>query len=128
MLATLADKPFDSEEWVYETKWDGFRLIAEVERDSVRLYSRNGIEVTEGVMAKLASGFYYSGKRTREWLKFKVMNEQEVVAIPPRGVRANTSAPSYSQCVNPRRGSTWGTREQVLTKRRFECFTTRCSL
>ena len=23
MLATLVDKPFDSKEWVYETKWDG---------------------------------------------------------------------------------------------------------
>ena len=46
VLATLADKPFDSEEWVYETKWDGFRLIAEVKRDSVRLYWRIGIEVT----------------------------------------------------------------------------------
>ena len=30
MLATLADKPFDSKEWVYETKWDGFRVIAEM--------------------------------------------------------------------------------------------------
>ncbi len=46
MLATIADKPFDSKEWVYETKWDGFRLIAEVKRGSVRLFSRNGIEVT----------------------------------------------------------------------------------
>jgi ATP dependent DNA ligase domain len=46
MRATPADKPFDGEEWVYETKWDGFRLITEVKRDSVRLYSRNGIEVT----------------------------------------------------------------------------------
>jgi bifunctional non-homologous end joining protein LigD len=188
MLATLADKPFDSEQWVYETKWDGFRLIAEVKRGSVRLFSRNGIDVTarypaiaqalrsimepcvldgelvaldakgrshfqllqnalrdgrtrlqycvfdllflgaqdlrrqqlverkrllkqmlprtellrysehvkeegialfekakqaglEGVMAKLASGLYYSGKRTREWLKFKAMNEQEVVIV-----------------------------------------------
>jgi len=188
MLATLADKPFDSTEWVYETKWDGFRLIAEVKRGSVRLFSRNGIEVTarypaiaqalrpivepcvidgelvaldtkgrshfqllqnamrdektrlqycvfdllflgtedvrhkpllerkrllkqmlprtkllrysehiqekgialfeqakqaglEGVMAKLASGLYSSGKRTREWLKFKAMNEQEVVIV-----------------------------------------------
>src|SRR6267378_2975342 len=188
MLATLADKPFDSTEWVYETKWDGFRLIAEVKRGSVRLFSRNGIEVTarypaiaqalrpivepcvidgelvaldtkgrshfqllqnamrdektrlqycvfdllflgtedvrhkpllerkrllkqmlprtkllrysehiqekgialfeqakqaglEGVMAKLASGLYSSGKRTREWLKFKAMNEQEVVVV-----------------------------------------------
>jgi bifunctional non-homologous end joining protein LigD len=188
MLATLADKPFDSKEWVYETKWDGFRLIAEVKRGSVRLFSRNGVEVTarypaiahalrsivepcvidgelvaldtkgrshfqllqnalrdertrlqycvfdllffgaedlrrkpllerkrllkqmlprikllrysehikeegialfekakqaglEGVMAKLASGLYNSGKRTREWLKFKAMNEQEVVVV-----------------------------------------------
>jgi ATP-dependent DNA ligase len=45
MLATLADKPFDSKEWVYETKWDGFRLIAELRRGSVRLFSRNGIDV-----------------------------------------------------------------------------------
>src|SRR5467141_98746 len=188
MLATIADKPFDSKEWVYETKWDGFRLIAEMKRGAVRLFSRNGIEVTarypaiaqalrpivepcvidgelvaldtkgrshfqllqnamrdektrlqycvfdllflgtedvrhkpllerkrllkqmlprtkllrysehiqekgialfeqakqaglEGVMAKLASGLYSSGKRTREWLKFKAMNEQEVVVV-----------------------------------------------
>jgi hypothetical protein len=45
-LATLVDQPFDSNDWLYETKWDGFRLIAEVRRDSVRLFSRNGIEVT----------------------------------------------------------------------------------
>jgi bifunctional non-homologous end joining protein LigD len=46
MLATLVDQPFDSKGWVYETKWDGFRLVAEVSRDSVRIFSRNGIEVT----------------------------------------------------------------------------------
>jgi len=188
MLATLVDKPFDSKDWVYETKWDGFRMIAEVNRDSVRLFSRNGVEITarypaiaqalraitepcvidgelvaldaqgrsrfqllqnalrdertrlqycvfdilflggtdvrgeplverkrllkqvlpytsllrysehikekgialfkkakqaglEGVMAKRAAGLYYSGKRTREWLKFKAVNEQEVVIV-----------------------------------------------
>lgn len=32
MLATLVDQPFDSTDWVYETKWDGFRLVAEVSR------------------------------------------------------------------------------------------------
>ena len=46
MLATLVDQPFDSKDWVYETKWDGFRLVAEVGRGSVRLFSCNGIEVT----------------------------------------------------------------------------------
>ena len=27
MLATLTDKPFDDPDWVFETKWDGFRAI-----------------------------------------------------------------------------------------------------
>jgi bifunctional non-homologous end joining protein LigD len=32
MLATLIDAPFDSRDWVFETKWDGFRLVARIER------------------------------------------------------------------------------------------------
>ena len=35
----------------------------------------------EGVMAKLASGGYHSGQRTREWLKVKASQEQEVVIV-----------------------------------------------
>jgi bifunctional non-homologous end joining protein LigD len=35
----------------------------------------------EGVIAKRAAGLYYSGKRTREWLKFKAVREQEVVIV-----------------------------------------------
>ena len=186
MLATLVDEPFDDKEWVFETKWDGFRLITEKRGNTVRLWSRNGIDVTsryavllpalqkidgscvidgelcaldaqgrsrfqllqnalnktakllyvvfdapfvggdirqkpllerkkllkallprepllrysehvakfgkrefakaqraheEGVIAKRAAGFYYSGKRTREWLKFKAVHEQEVVIV-----------------------------------------------
>lgn len=41
MLAFLTDKPFDNEDWLFETKWDGFRCIAEMEYDHVELYSRN---------------------------------------------------------------------------------------
>jgi bifunctional non-homologous end joining protein LigD len=47
MLATLIDKPFDDKAWVFETKWDGFRMIAEIKRGKVTLYSRNGTVVTE---------------------------------------------------------------------------------
>ena len=43
MLATLVNEPFDEKEWVFETKWDGFRLITEKRGDAVRLWSRNGI-------------------------------------------------------------------------------------
>ena len=32
-------------------------------------------------MAKLASGRYHSGQRTREWLKVKASQEQEVVIV-----------------------------------------------
>jgi bifunctional non-homologous end joining protein LigD len=35
----------------------------------------------EGVIAKRAAGLYCSGKRTREWLKFKAVHEQEVVIV-----------------------------------------------
>jgi bifunctional non-homologous end joining protein LigD len=196
MLATLVDEPFDDKKWVFETKWDGFRLVAEKRDDTLRLWSRNGIDVTkryqvllpavqkiegscvldgelcaldaqgrsrfqllqnalnkkakllyvvfdavyadrndirqkpllerkeilrtllprepllhysehvaefgkrefakaqraheEGVIAKRAAGLYYSGKRTREWLKFKAVHEQEVVIVgytEPRGSR-----------------------------------------
>jgi bifunctional non-homologous end joining protein LigD len=46
MLVTLVDAPFDDKTWVFETKWDGFRLITENRGDTVRLWSRNGIDVT----------------------------------------------------------------------------------
>ena len=187
MLATLVDAPFDDKGWIFETKWDGFRLITEKRDRKVTLWSRNGIDVTktydlllpalekiegscvidgelcaldghgrsrfqllqnalnkqarllyvvfdalftngndirkkpllerkkilkallprdpllrysehvsesgrrefakaqraheEGVIAKRAASLYYSGKRTREWLKFKAVREQEVVVV-----------------------------------------------
>ena len=46
MLATLVDEPFDDKAWVFETKWDGFRLITEKRGDTVSLWSRNGIDAT----------------------------------------------------------------------------------
>ncbi len=43
MLAKETKDPFDNEEWLFEIKWDGYRAIAEVKNDNVKLYSRNGI-------------------------------------------------------------------------------------
>ena len=185
MLATLIDAPFNDPKWLFEVKWDGFRIIAKVERGNTALYSRGGKRITtdyptiaaalatirhravldgelvaldekgrsrfqllqnarrskvrlryyvfdlmsidgkdvrgrplierkrllrsilpksaairfsrhirkngigyfraaergglEGIMAKRAESHYYSGKRTREWLKIKTSKRQEVV-------------------------------------------------
>ncbi|WP_242686168.1 ATP-dependent DNA ligase [Aeromicrobium sp. IC_218] len=48
MLATLA-KPGavdDDHEWAFEMKWDGYRIVASVDGDAVRLTSRNGKDYT----------------------------------------------------------------------------------
>lgn len=47
MLATLTESAFDGDEWIFETKWDGFRMMAEVTNGAVTLYSRNGTAVTD---------------------------------------------------------------------------------
>ena len=37
MLATLADRPFDDPDWLFEIKWDGYRVEAVVADGKVRL-------------------------------------------------------------------------------------------
>jgi bifunctional non-homologous end joining protein LigD len=50
MLATLIDAPFDDPDWIFETKWDGFRIIAKAARGAAALYSRNGNNVTKNYL------------------------------------------------------------------------------
>jgi ATP-dependent DNA ligase len=42
MLATLTDAPFDDKGWIFEDKYDGFRMVAKTDGGKVTLYSRNG--------------------------------------------------------------------------------------
>ncbi|MCW4355890.1 ATP-dependent DNA ligase [Hoyosella sp. YIM 151337] len=47
MLAkSAAITGLDSAEWAFEGKWDGYRAIAEVGADGVRLLSRSGLDIT----------------------------------------------------------------------------------
>ncbi len=46
MLATSIDAPFDSPDWLFEIKWDGYRAIAFLEKNLIRLVSRNQNDLT----------------------------------------------------------------------------------
>src|SRR5438045_3900074 len=46
MLATLVDDPFSDPDWIFETKWDGFRSICFIDGGKTRFVSRNQLEMT----------------------------------------------------------------------------------
>lgn len=45
-LATRVEKPPAGDAWIHEIKYDGYRLQAAVSGESVRLYTRNGLDWT----------------------------------------------------------------------------------
>jgi len=42
MLATPAKKIFNDPEWIFELKWDGYRMLSHIMAANVSMYSRNG--------------------------------------------------------------------------------------
>ena len=77
MLATLVDKPFNSKEWIFEIKWDGYRAIAECNFNEIKLYSRNSISFNKNfpeVVESLRS------------LGLQAVLDGEVVAVDERGM------------------------------------------
>ena len=54
-LATLVDAPPEGGQWLHEIKYDGYRLLAFLEQDDVKLYTRNGNDWTRRFPAVRAS-------------------------------------------------------------------------
>jgi bifunctional non-homologous end joining protein LigD len=77
MLATLTDAPFDDPGWVFEDKYDGFRMIAEIKNGKVALYSRNG---------KIISRNYIEIAKALEGVEADAVIDGELVAIGKDGV------------------------------------------
>ena len=76
MLATLTDKPFHDPDWVFETKWDGFRAIAVARPGHASLYSRN----LNDILRK-----YPSVCQALARIKHEAVLDGELVALDERG-------------------------------------------
>ncbi len=72
MLATLVDKPFDEEGWIYEVKWDGYRALAYVANGTVEMKSRNNKSFDEK--------FYSIHDILKQWKINAVVDGEIIVA------------------------------------------------
>jgi bifunctional non-homologous end joining protein LigD len=76
MLATLVEEPFDSEDWLFEVKWDGFRSLAFIENGQVELKSRNNLSFNQK---------FPSIVRSLEKSKESVILDGEIVVVDAKG-------------------------------------------
>ena len=81
MLATLGTNAFDSPDWLFEIKWDGYRVQAIVSDGAVKTFTRNGNDAAH----------YFPGLLSPvTWLgATSAVVDGEVVALDPDG------APSF---------------------------------
>ncbi len=77
MLAESITEPFDSPDWLFEIKWDGYRAVAFIDNGNVRLVSRNQNELTSR---------YPELKNMAGYVKAKnAILDGEVVAVDEQG-------------------------------------------
>ena len=91
MLATTAKKIFNKPGWIYELKWDGYRLIANVQNSKVSIHSRNGIS--------------YNSKfpnlvKDLELIPHDVILDGEVVVLDKNGLPVFQELQKYSASTN----------------------------
>jgi bifunctional non-homologous end joining protein LigD len=77
MSATLADRPFSDPAWLFEVKWDGYRVQAVIREGKVRLWTRNRQD---------ASRYFPDLDRAPTWIDAReAIVDGEVVALDPQG-------------------------------------------
>ncbi len=77
MLATLVDKPFDEDGWLYEIKWDGYRAVSFINKGNVEIRSRND---------KSFNDKFYPVTEALKELKVNAVVDGEVVVVNEKGI------------------------------------------
>jgi bifunctional non-homologous end joining protein LigD len=78
MLAALVGAPFDGPDWLFEIKWDGFRMEAVVDDGSVRLWTRGEQDA--------AARYFGDFLSPATWLSARrAVVDGEVIALDERG-------------------------------------------
>jgi bifunctional non-homologous end joining protein LigD len=77
MLATLTDAAFDDPNWLFEVKWDGYRVEAVVRAGQARLWTRNRTD---------AARYFPDLAGLSDWIEAReAIVDGEVVALDPDG-------------------------------------------
>ena len=99
MLATLVAAPFDDPDWQFEVKWDGFRVEAVVDGDTVRIWTRGQQD---------AARYFGPFLEPPTWISARqAIVDGEVIALDDRGepdfalLQARIKGRSTAGAVNP---------------------------
>ena len=76
MLATLSDKPFNSKDWIFEIKWDGYRVITRKKGNEIHLSSRNQLSFDNK---------FSSIRSALKAVKGSAVLDGEVIAVDEKG-------------------------------------------
>ncbi len=77
MLATLVNKPFDQEGWIYEVKWDGYRALAYLDHGSVEIRSRNNNSFNDK---------FYPVYQAFQKLQYTAILDGEIAVLNEKGI------------------------------------------
>ena len=77
MLATLAEGAFDDAAWLFEIKWDGYRVEAVIRDGKARIWTRNRVD---------AATYFPDLAGPADWIEAnEAVVDGEVVALDPEG-------------------------------------------
>ena len=77
MLATLVEEPFDNKDWLFEIKWDGYRAVSYLHKESVEVISRNMVPFTQK---------YQPVTDALQQLGINAVVDGEIVAVDEKGL------------------------------------------